>query len=163
MRIEWLSIDGFGHFSGYESGPLNGRAVVFYGPNEAGKTTLLAFIRAILFGFPRRTDPLWFPALAGGKHGGRIRLCDGHIVERYQGVHGGPVTVTLPDGSQAGTARLNELLGHASRDVFENVFAFGLAGGGVGDEVFGGESGAEGQGGEEGKEGAAEHGWLEEG
>lgn len=130
MRIERLSVDGFGHFSGHELGPLDGRLVVFHGPNEAGKTTLLAFIQAILFGFPRKTDALWVPALAGGRHGGRIALCDefcaGYVVERYQGTHGGPVAVTLSDGTQAGAGRLSELLGHASRDVFENVFAFGL-------------------------------------
>lgn len=130
MRIERLSIDGFGHFSGRELGPLDSRLVVFHGPNETGKTTLLAFVQSILFGFPRRTDELWYPALAGGRHGGRITLSSespgSYVVERYHGTHGGPVTVTLPDGTQAGAMRLNELLGHASRDVFENVFAFGL-------------------------------------
>lgn len=130
MRIERLSIDGFGHFSGQELGPLDSRLVVFHGPNEAGKTTLLAFIQSVLFGFPRRTDALWVPALAGGRHGGRVALCDAsranYVVERYQGTYGGPVTVTLPDGTQSGASLLNELLGHASRDVFENVFAFGL-------------------------------------
>ena len=130
MKIERLSIDGFGHFSGQELGPLDGGLVVFHGPNEAGKTTLLAFIQSILFGFPRKTDPLWVPALEGGRHGGRIVLTDGsgerYVIERHQGTHGGPVTVSLPDGTQAGAGQLNELLGHASRDVFESVFAFGL-------------------------------------
>lgn len=130
MRIERFSIDGFGLFSGYESGPLNGGVVVFYGPNEAGKTTLLAFIQAILFGFPRRTDDLWFPAFNGGRHGGKIVLCDEaggrYVVDREHGAHGGPVTVTLPDETQADRNKLHDLLGHASRDVFENVYAFGL-------------------------------------
>ena len=41
---------------------------VFVGPNEAGKSTLLEFVRRVLFGFPRksgRVNP--YPALGGGE------------------------------------------------------------------------------------------------
>lgn len=130
MRIERISIDGFGQFAGAEFGPFEDNVVVILGPNEAGKTTLLAFIHAILFGFPRKNDAGWVPALAGGKHGGRIVLADdagrGFTVERHQGPHGGQVSVTSPDGTVAGREQLAELLGHTSPDIFENVFAFGL-------------------------------------
>ena len=52
MRLEELYLDGFGHFHQRAIGPISGHITVFYGPNEAGKSTLLAFIRAVLFGFP---------------------------------------------------------------------------------------------------------------
>lgn len=54
MRIEGLYIEGFGHYSAKSIGPFNSPVTVIFGPNEAGKSTLLAFIRAVLFGFPSR-------------------------------------------------------------------------------------------------------------
>ena len=52
MRLEELYLDGFGRFHEQTIGPLSQHITVIYGPNEAGKSTLLAFIRALLFGFP---------------------------------------------------------------------------------------------------------------
>ena len=74
MRLEELHLDGFGHFHQRTFALADGPVTVFYGPNEAGKTTLLAFIRTILFGFPRQGRNAHYPPLAGGSHGGRIRL-----------------------------------------------------------------------------------------
>ena len=77
MRLHELYIDGFGQFHGQTMGPLNPAITVLYGPNEAGKSTLLAFIRTILFGFRRSGRSQFYPHLAGGgKHGGRITLSD---------------------------------------------------------------------------------------
>ena len=64
MRIREIHIDGFGRFSGVEYGPLEGPVTVFHGPNEAGKSTLLEFVRRVLFGFPEEAAgstpiPLW--------------------------------------------------------------------------------------------------------
>ena len=50
MRIRQIHIDGFGRFSGVEYGPLEGPVTVFHGPNEAGKSTLLEFVRRVLYG-----------------------------------------------------------------------------------------------------------------
>ena len=52
MRLKELRIDGFGQFSDVTFGPFDAPVVVFYGPNEAGKSTILNFVRTILFGFP---------------------------------------------------------------------------------------------------------------
>lgn len=130
MNIERLSIDSYGHFHGAELGPFTGGIIVVHGPNEAGKTTLLAFIQAMLFGFPRKTDALSIPALNGSAAGGRIVVRDAagerFTIARREGVRGGPVTVTAEDGSEMGAAHLSVLLGDASVDIFRNVFAFGL-------------------------------------
>ena len=63
VRIAGWHIDGFGVFSDYASPELPDGLTVFTGPNEAGKSTLLAFIRGVLFGFPnkRRHLPLYAP------------------------------------------------------------------------------------------------------
>ena len=129
MRIEELYLDGFGHFYQRSVGPLVGPMTVFYGRNEAGKTTLLAFVRAILFGFPARYSN-HYPPLAEGRHGGRISLSDGagvsYLVERYAGVRGG-LKIDTPHGPASHPeAVLQRLTGNASRDLFHNVFAFSL-------------------------------------
>ena len=74
MRIREIYVDGFGQFAARDFGPLEQPVTVFYGPNEAGKSTLLEFIRAVLFGF--RRAPHDYPPLAGGRHGGRLALVD---------------------------------------------------------------------------------------
>ena len=129
MRIEELYLDGFGHFHQQTIGPVSGPVTVFYGPNEAGKSTTLAFIRAILFGFPARFNS-HYPPLAGGRHGGRIALRDDggavYGVERYAGARGG-LAVAAPDGRASNPeALLQRLTGNATPDLFRNVFAFSL-------------------------------------
>jgi len=129
-RIERLYIEGYGIFSGFELGPLEQLTVVV-GPNESGKTTLLSFVRSVIFGFPdRRSGENQYLPLAGGRQGGRVVLTDNagqrHTVERFAGRRGGAVVITCPDGSLGDTTLLEVLLGHATRDLFRNVFAFSL-------------------------------------
>ena len=52
VRITGWSIDGFGVFHDEERRDLGQGLTVLLGPNEAGKSTLLAFVRGVLFGFP---------------------------------------------------------------------------------------------------------------
>ncbi len=131
MKIRGLRIDGFGKFADFECGPLERPVTIFQGANEAGKSTLLAFIRRVLFGFPdgrSRRNP--YPPLAGGRHGGSITIVSdaGEIVtvHRVQGTGGGPVTLNAASGEPLPQAELPRLLGHHSRDIFQNVFAFTL-------------------------------------
>ena len=131
MRIERLEIGGFGRFAnvGWDLDP---GLTVMLGENEAGKTTLLNAVRAILFGFESSRDGrAWYPALAGGRRGGRMSLLtaagERWIVERY-GLRGGAgsLTVRAPTGNQGGQETLDRLLRGADRDLFNSIFAFGL-------------------------------------
>ena len=130
MRIVDFHIDGFGHFADADVGPFGSPVTVFFGLNEAGKSTYLQFIRAILFGFPRRRGGDFYPPQRGGSHGGRITLAakDGakYIVQRTQGPGVGPVTLRSSAGETLNEAMLAGLLGHHGKDVFEKVFAFTL-------------------------------------
>lgn len=132
MRIREIHIDGFGRFSGVGYGPLARPVTIFYGPNEAGKSTLLEFVRRVLFGFPRRSAKVnAYPAMAGGRYGGSIALegSSGHLydVRRTSGrSYGGEVTLISGSGDPLPEAELTTLLGNHSRDVFEQVFAFTL-------------------------------------
>ena len=129
MRIEDLYLDGFGSFDQRNIGPISGPVTVFYGPNEAGKSTLLAFIRAILFGFPAQYNAQHYPSLNKGA-GGRITLSDGvgttYVVERYTGASGGPTVRTYGGENQNVEVIMPRLTGNATSDIFRNVFAFSL-------------------------------------
>ncbi len=128
MRISEMNIDGFGQFADKKFGPLEQPVTVFFGPNEAGKSTLLAFIRTVLYGFRPRTNN--YPPLVGGRHGGRVTLVsqDGHrsVVSRFKGPRSGKVTVTSETGALQDEAALAQMLGNSSWDVFKQVFAFTL-------------------------------------
>lgn len=131
MRIDRVEIDGFGRFSA-AAWELPAGLTVMHGRNEAGKTTLLNAIRAILFGFEStREGRTWYPALAGGRRGGRLQLLTASgerwRVERH-GERGGAgaLVVTAPNGNRGGQETLDRLLHGADRDLFANIFAFGL-------------------------------------
>ena len=131
MRIERLEIGGFGRFANV-AWDLEPGLTVMLGENEAGKSTLLNAVRAILFGFESSRDGrAWYPALAGGRRGGRMTLLtaagERWSVERY-GPRGGAgsLAVRAPSGNQGGQETLDRLLHGADRDLFNAIFAFGL-------------------------------------
>ena len=130
MRLEELYLDGFGRFHQQAIG-VSEPVTVFYGPNEAGKSTLLAFVRAVLFGFPTRGRTEHYPPLAGGRHGGRIRFSDDagavYTLERFAGARGGAASLLTGAGEPLDVATtLPRLTGQATPDLFRNVFAFSL-------------------------------------
>ena len=128
MRISEIYIDGYGQFAAKNFGPLQQSVTIFYGPNEAGKSTLLEFIRTVLFGF--RRAPGDYPPLAGGRHGGRVTLInkDGlrTDVSRFKGGPSAGVTLTSETGAPLDETMLAQILGNNSRALFEQVFAFTL-------------------------------------
>ena len=138
MRIRQIDIDGFGRFAERPFGPMEGPVTVLYGPNEAGKTTLVEFVRAVLFGFrdkrgrPSRSalGPNRYPPLRGGAHGGSLTLVDREgrscVVSRSVGGSAGRVSVLSEGGEELGDEALGNLLGNQTRATFEQVFAFTL-------------------------------------
>lgn len=138
MRIERLDIRRYGVLSDAEL-LADGPVTLFYGPNEAGKSTVLGFIRDVLFGFPRSgsAERLTAPGEGGGQ-GGAITLVDEqgrrYRVERWErpsggrgrGPAAGSVRVTFPDGTAGGERELAALLGGITPELFRSLFAFGL-------------------------------------
>ncbi|CAG7624657.1 hypothetical protein PAESOLCIP111_02646 [Paenibacillus solanacearum] len=136
MRIERLHVYGFGTLRDMELELAPG-AVLLYGPNEAGKSTLLAFIRGVLFGFSVRSAADRYAPLGGGAYGGAITLTDAEgrriRVERTDGSSGkgrapsaGSVRVIFDDGSTGGERELSALLAGITPELFRSLFAFGL-------------------------------------
>ena len=146
MRIRSIFVDGFGIWHESRLEPDAGLTVV-RGDNEAGKTTLLAFIRAMLFGFETNQ----YPAVAGGRRGGWLDVVtadERHFrIERYGDRGGqGAVHVTGDDGVDRGPEYLSRLLHGVEASVYRNVFAFrleelselkGLTEGGVAARIYG--------------------------
>jgi len=126
MRISEVGVDGFGLLAGYRLALEPGLTLV-QGDNEAGKSSLLAFVRAILFGFETNE----YPALAGGRRGGwlDLEMADGRSfrVQRY-GERGGAGQLAVLDGARAdlGPDVLPALLRGVEKTVYRNIFAFGL-------------------------------------
>ncbi len=129
MQLREIHIDGFGIFANKRITGLTPGINIIYGKNEFGKTTLLEFIRRILFGFPTKKDKtnLYAP-LHGGSMGGSLKVIlqngEDLIISRSPGTHGGAVRVSTPSEVLQGQSVLNHLLGNASKDIYRNIYAF---------------------------------------
>ncbi len=132
MKLTGLHINGFGLFHDLTMDEVSPSLTIFLGRNESGKSTLLAFFRAVLFGFPDgRSNENPYPPLLGGRHGGNITLMtdthEKYVIERYSGPRGGPVHVLERDQTRGGRAVLGRLLGGINRALFKNIYAFSLS------------------------------------
>jgi uncharacterized protein YhaN len=132
MILRGWQIDGFGHFRDQRSPELQPGLSVLHGPNEAGKSTLLAFVRGVLFGFPDKRSkgkqPLYEPP-GGGAYGGSVVV--EHDGRRYQihrraGSRNNRATITDADGHSVPEGDLPQILGGADETLFKNVFGFSL-------------------------------------
>jgi uncharacterized protein YhaN len=133
MKIRDIQIDGFGVWTGLTVDSLPESMAVFYGPNEAGKTTLMQFLRAMFYGFPPERRQRYLPPVHGGRPGGALRVTGpggGYEVSRRATLDDhsvqGQVTVSGSDGVVQGTHRLGALLGQIDESIFSNVFAIGI-------------------------------------
>lgn len=133
MNLLELEIDGFGVWTGLRLENLSARITAFYGPNEAGKTTLLQFIRTILYGFsPERRR--YLPPVHGGRAGGWLQIgtslgkftVSRHAIHSPRNPHGEELRVLDAAGAPQHGQLLDRLLGRVDEATFNNVFAFGL-------------------------------------
>ena len=129
MIIRESHIDGFGVFKDFSLTSLNKGVNILLGNNEAGKSTLLAFLRYTLFGYPRLKEKQ-HPPLNGGQHGGRVQavLHSGReaTFERYAGSKGGKIKLLYDGQETSNPSQWAQLLGNASEELYNNVYAFSL-------------------------------------
>lgn len=131
MKISSLFIDGFGVFNKWKPPEEFGDGLTaVIGENEAGKTTLLSFIRRMLYGFPggKKQNINHYQPVNGGTIGGRLEILgdDGreyHLTRT--GVRGEP-SVKLASGAPLSGSTLPSLLGPGNQVFYENVCAIGL-------------------------------------
>lgn len=134
MRIKTLQVDHYGQFNNKKLEFSDTPFTVIYGPNEAGKSTLMSFIKSMLFGFPTRQKLLSYakaPQLS--QLGGRLHLDTeqyGHVsIERHYTERHVP-TVYSGSGSNNQTHQelLYDLIKGLDQTLFEAIFCFDLNG-----------------------------------
>jgi uncharacterized protein YhaN len=139
MRIAEVHIDGFGTWKDLSLSDVSEGVTVIYGPNEAGKTTLMQFVRTMLYGFSPSRRQRYLPPVNGGRPGGSLAVVTNtkgeanalYRVVRHANLDDpagflGDVTVVSPDGVAMGHAHLEALLCGVDESTFNNVFALGL-------------------------------------
>ena len=123
MRVRSLSLHAFGAVAErtLDFGPKSPALHLVYGPNEAGKSTTLRALLALLYGVPRETND-------GSVYGyGNMRisatLCDASgrelSVVRRKGTKN---TLAAPDGALLDEGALASFLQHMPEAVFRNMF-----------------------------------------
>ncbi|WP_312096343.1 AAA family ATPase [Niallia sp.] len=132
MELKKITIYGYGKLEN-KTFSIHSPIHVFYGENEAGKSTIMSFIHSILFGFPtkQQTELRYEPKLQH-KYGGQLEILFPEIglatIERVKGKASGDVTVTLEDGRRGQEELLNELLAGMDKGLYQSIFSFNLHG-----------------------------------
>ena len=131
MRLLSFHADGFGILAQTGAEDLGPGINIFLGDNEAGKSTCLAFLRAMLTGYPSgRKERQAGQPLRGGQAGGSLTLESGphgllHL-HRRPGPGSGRLQLTGPDGTPVPENLLEQLFRGIDRQVYRNVFGFSL-------------------------------------
>ena len=138
MQITDIEIARFGVWRDLTL-PLAGPGLnLLYGPNEAGKTTLMRFVRGVLYGyepfsthgFKQRHAAKGWDSTEGWD--GTIHAeIDGapHVLRRFREPGGdarGRLTVTDPYGEVHGEEWLHDRLSGLSETLYRNVYALGI-------------------------------------
>src|SRR4051812_38606338 len=132
MKITDLKIDGFGVWKDLTLRGMSSELTVFYGPNEAGKSTLMQFMRSILYGVSPTRRERYMPPVNGGRPGGwlKVETDQGPLtINRYADrgpTDVGKVTIITADGEEQGDRLLREALEHVDEPTYLNIFAVGL-------------------------------------
>ncbi len=119
MKILHLSLTAFGPFTGRVldlSGGSHGLHVIF-GPNEAGKSSALRALHALLFGIPGQTDDAFLHPYGKLRIGARLRLSSGDEIEfaRRKGNKG---TLLGPSDERLDDHVLDRFLGAVGPEQF---------------------------------------------
>ncbi|MCM2533754.1 AAA family ATPase [Neobacillus pocheonensis] len=132
MKIVEMHIYGFGQLDDVKINNINDFQV-FFGENEAGKSTIMAFIHGIFFGFPtKQQSELRYEPKHNAKYGGKLRVNHEElgfaVIERVRGKSAGDVLVTLDDGTVGNEELLKQLLMKFDKSLFQAIFSFNLQG-----------------------------------
>ncbi len=131
MWIERIEIEQFQAMKQQSIGPLQPGMVLFLGMNGAGKTTVMEFIRWVLYGDITSAANRLATGEENHKKQGGITLRDAdkpYHLQRIQTPSGSKkvnTTITLNE-KPATQPDVDELLARIDRDTFRKVFAIGL-------------------------------------
>jgi len=123
VEIRELNLLAFGPFNDrlLDFSTAGGGLHIVYGPNEAGKSSSLRGLKALLFGIPARTTDNFRYENKDLRIGGTLRSHDGHelVVIRRKGNKN---TLLSADGGQLADNALTPFIHGVSAEVFEMLF-----------------------------------------
>ncbi|MEZ6127890.1 MAG: AAA family ATPase [Planctomycetaceae bacterium] len=131
MKITEIDIDRFRIWRSLLLKMNPGGLNVIYGPNEAGKTTLMRFVQSVLYGFePLDEEPAWHRPEDNIPWKGALRCDHGgrtwRVSRKAAATNRGSLRISgAPDGMSSVQA-LNELLTDTDETIFSDVFAVGV-------------------------------------
>ncbi len=130
MKISGIEIDRFGVWRNFSQKLHPNGLNVFYGPNEAGKTTLLRFIRGVLYGYHPDEGPTARRGAKSAPKSGLLNVVhrdlDYEIRRVSRGDDAGLLTVSGVAAGDSSARLLSELVAGTDEKLFESVFAVGL-------------------------------------
>jgi len=139
LKITGLHVEEFGIWSDLRIDKISNGLTLFHGPNEAGKTTLMQFVRAVLYGFGADRAKRYLVPVAGrirSSHTGGVLNVDagkdGYQIRRTVNPsepdsEEGILQVLSEEGARVGGHRLQTLLSGLDETIYNNVFAVGLS------------------------------------
>lgn len=123
MKFERISLEKYGAIAAREIDIANKPGlIIIYGPNEAGKSTLLCAIRDLLYGVPH-TSP--HGAIFGNNQiriGATLRLADGSELKLRRKKGRPPGDLVDGNDQQVPTAQMEAMLAGTDRDRFNALF-----------------------------------------
>lgn len=130
MRITGISIERFGVWRDLSLNVPADGLTVLYGPNETGKSTMMRFIRGMLYGFPPEDERRLAAADRRMQRSGQLEVehqRQRFSIRRTAGPDdAGKAVVQRADSSEFTSKRLEDLLSGTNETLFQSVFALGL-------------------------------------
>lgn len=128
-------MDRFGASRGLSLRNLDPGICVIVGPNEAGKTTVMEFVRAVFFGFRKRSARSnTYEPVDGAPRNGWITLrtsagtrIRAHRAEK-RNLREGHLVITDEGGNETTASSIHLLTAGFDRNAYENLFMFDLEG-----------------------------------
>ncbi|WP_096435097.1 YhaN family protein [Alteribacter populi] len=123
MRFDYLNLRAFGHFTDYEVLFKEDKNFhLLYGPNEAGKSTILRSVVNFLYGFPQQTADSFLHSNQKLRIEGQLKKTNGETLQ-YIRRKGRKNTVLDIDNNAINEKEVNSFLNGISEEHFINMFA----------------------------------------
>jgi len=123
MKINYLNLQAFGHFTDYHLFfDENKNFHLIYGPNEAGKSTILRSISNYLYGFPRQTADAFLHSNAKLRIEGELQRANGEKLQ-FARRKGQKNTVLDENNNPLDEKMVAAFLNGITEQQFTNMFA----------------------------------------
>lgn len=121
MKIHSIHIEAFGCYTNYEMDLSHGTFHLIYGPNEAGKSTLLRALTSLFYEIPSNTLDTFHHPTKKLRIGGTLLHSTGSKLDIYRR-KGNKNTLMTPEKDTLDETVLEPYLGGLTKEVFSSMF-----------------------------------------